>query len=71
MSIICVLLETLYAALNGRRELHRFDAKRKTFVPLCSDFDASSEQVFSIANSDSDKHNILVVVYRPSEAVSR
>ncbi|OQR73172.1 hypothetical protein BIW11_09910 [Tropilaelaps mercedesae] len=63
--------KTLYAALNGRRELHRFDGKRKTFVPLCSDFDASSEQVYSIGSSDSDKHDVLVVVYRPTEAVSR
>ncbi|XP_022649187.1 uncharacterized protein LOC111262726 isoform X2 [Varroa jacobsoni] len=63
--------KTLYAAINGRRELHCFDKKRKTFVPLCSDFDSSSEKVFSIGNSDSDKHDVLIVVYRPTEAVSR
>jgi len=38
---------------------------------LCDKFDTENEKVFSIGNSNSDRHNVLVVVYRPNEAVSR
>lgn len=63
--------KTLYAALQGRRELHKFNRKTMEFSPIGSKFDIDSERLFGIATSNSDKHNILVVIYLPDEANSR
>lgn len=63
--------KTLYAALNGRRQIHQFNMKEKKFEPLCIKFHDDDEKLFSIGSADQDKKSLTLVVYSPNEAVSR
>ncbi|XP_003739440.1 uncharacterized protein LOC100906394 [Galendromus occidentalis] len=63
--------KTLFAALNGRRQIHQYNVKDRKFEPLCIKFQDEDEKLFSIGNSNVDSKTLCLVVYKQNEAISR